>query len=111
MLSIGKLASGQADYYLALAGARVDRGSTVSSGGDAAVTEQLAHLRLLLDCGGLGTRTHSTGNQGRLRPGSGADSVRVSHILRRRCPRSRDDDLEPGGAGGRRARTSGPRSP
>src|SRR3954468_18384733 len=32
MLSIGKLANGQADYYLSLAGARVDRSGSVSSG-------------------------------------------------------------------------------
>src|SRR4051812_27731806 len=32
MLSIGKLAHGQADYYLNLAGARVDRSASVSSG-------------------------------------------------------------------------------
>src|SRR3954447_13912799 len=32
MLSIGKLADGQADYYLSLAGARVDRSASVSSG-------------------------------------------------------------------------------
>lgn len=32
MLSIGKLANGQADYYLSLAGARVDRSASVSSG-------------------------------------------------------------------------------
>jgi conjugative relaxase-like TrwC/TraI family protein len=32
VLSIGKLATGQANYYLSLAGARVDRGSSVASG-------------------------------------------------------------------------------
>src|SRR4051812_35118562 len=32
MLSIGKLANGQASYYLNLAGARVDRSASVSSG-------------------------------------------------------------------------------
>jgi len=32
MLSIGKLASGQANCYLDLAGERVDRGSSVATG-------------------------------------------------------------------------------
>ncbi len=32
MLSIGKLANGQANYYLDLAGERVDRGSSVATG-------------------------------------------------------------------------------
>jgi hypothetical protein len=32
MLSIGKLANGQANYYFDLAGERVDRGSSVATG-------------------------------------------------------------------------------
>ncbi len=59
MLSIGKLANGQANYYLDLAGERVDRGSSVAKvafGGDVVELRQgsrdRAHARSPFTRGG-----------------------------------------------------------